>query len=625
MDWEFNVNAPLRVFWTSKEWDEKTSTFASDEALTIDKPRVGERRRPRPRRQSDLEDSTEQLISGDTVTFPCSVCYQELDTTQNFLHKKHHNALSILGFQWMGKRKPKPRVISFHRECIISNLLGSSTYSEKVLQSINYSFELLWKNQVPSYFKLCDKVGQTSTYTPSSCHLMIKGIAICSNSNSTWEAEPNCKFTVVNDFGEKANVCFFGLFDSHYGYAAADLASKEFQVLLLHQLSMQDPSYQMTAEQQQLINSFHTVFREEYRAREETFSSTYKTFRTSRREYEDIHKAFAKAFWRMDRLLRLGRNEVSRVRWSGCSALTCILEGGIKNPQANKDWEKNYQQGSNSFSFPKTPQIISGVLHIANAGNVQAVLCRNGKGFCLTKEHTTRNTKERRRVLHSEAMISSDDPYGLLDGHIKTTRGLGFHGNLRLRKSIIPVPQTISVPIDDLCQFLILATNGLWQVLDKKEVTALVITLFHAYKKTHISGPKKPWTPKDLLSPPESNIRVLFQYQPENEDFMPITDLTKELSDSLYTEAYTHQALSAEIFPSDVTPYDPCSTKENNSLPTTDSKQESEKELCIKKFYKGAAEYIGCELVSAAIQGGSRDSITVMVMFLNGSEYHRLT
>lgn len=254
---------------------------------------------------------------------------------------------------------------------------------------------------------------------------------------------------------------------------------------------------------------------------------------------------------------------------------------------------------------------------------MQAVLCRNGKGFCLTKEHTTRNSKERRRVLTSEAVISSDDPYGLLDGHIKTTRGLGFHGNLRLKKSIIPVPQTISVPIDDLCQFLILATNGLWQVLDKKEVTALVITLFHAYKERHVSGPKdKLRSPRGLFSPADSSIRVLFQYQPENEDITPTTDVTG-LSGSIYAEAYSHQAVSSETFPPEVTPYDPCSTKENNSLPTLDSKQESEEELCINNFYKGAAEYIGCELVSAAIEGGSRDSITVMVMFLNGSEFHR--
>lgn len=117
-------------------------------------------------------------------------------------------------------------------------------------------------------------------------------------------------------------------------------------------------------------------------------------------------------------------------------------------------------------------------------GNVQAVLCRNGKGFCLTKEHTTEKVSERRRVLQNGALITASEPYGLLEGHIKTTRGLGFHGNLQLKKIIIPAPETISVPIDDLCQFLILATNGLWEALDKEEVIALAITLFEIYKDT---------------------------------------------------------------------------------------------------------------------------------------------
>ncbi|XP_028746016.2 protein phosphatase 2C-like domain-containing protein 1 [Peromyscus leucopus] len=603
------LSGPLRVFWRSKEWDSKASKFASDESLTQEKKISGKKKGKRKRRRtpSDHVESNEQLSSCQRVTFPCSVCHQEINAAQTFLHKKHHNALSMLGFQWMGGKKPKPSVVSIQRQLVISKLLTSFMFSEKVLQSLNYAFELLWKKQVPSYFRLCDKVGQTSTHSPNISHLLIKGVAICGNSNSTWKADPDGKFTIMNDFGDKANVCFFGLFDGHHGNAAADLASKEFQVLLLHQLSKQDPSYQMTAEQQQLIDSFQTVFREEYRATEEAFSSAYKTFRTNRREYEEIHKVFAKAFWRMDRLLRLGRNEVSRVRWSGCSALTCILEGVIKNPYTNKDWAKMDQQCADSFPSQKIPQIISGVLHIANAGNVQAVLCRNGKGFCLTKEHTTRNTKERIRVLQRGAVISSN---GLLEGHIKTTRGLGFHGNLTLKKFIIPAPHTISVPIDDLCQFLILATDGLWEVLDKKEVTALVITLFHAYKQTCASGPKnKSWPSKEPLSPSDSNIRVLFQYKPEYEEVMSTTSLTKRSSNSVFSEACIYQTKNTETFPSEVTNYDPC----------------SKKELYAKNFYGGAAEYIGRELISTALEGGSRDSITVMVMFLNGSEYQLLS
>ncbi|KAL6032071.1 hypothetical protein STEG23_000404, partial [Scotinomys teguina] len=272
------------VFWRSKEWNLKTSKFALDELLTQHKKKHGKKGKHKAlRTPSHHEESIEQLSYSQIVTFPCSVCHQEINTAQTFLHKKHHNALSMLGFQWMGGKKPKPSVVSIQRRFVISKLLTSSMFSEKVLQSLNYAFELLWKEQVPSYFRLCDKVGQTSTHSPNICHLLIKGVAICGNSNSTWKADPDGKFTVMNDFGNKANVCFFGLFDGHHGNAAADLASKEFQVLLLHQLSKQDPSYQMTAEQQQLMDSFQTVFREEYRAAEEAFSSIYKTFRTNRR------------------------------------------------------------------------------------------------------------------------------------------------------------------------------------------------------------------------------------------------------------------------------------------------------------------------------------------------------
>lgn len=253
---------------------------------------------------------------------------------------------------------------------------------------------------------------------------------------------------------------------------------------------------------------------------------------------------------------------------------------------------------------------------------MQAVLCRNGKGFCLTKEHSTRNTKERRRILQRGAVISSN---GLLEGHIKTTRGLGFHGNPTLKKSIISAPQTISVPIDDLCQFLILATNGLWEVLDKKEVTALVITLFHAYKETCSSPENKSLPSEEPFSPSDSNIRVLFQYNPESEEVMSSTNLMKRSSDSIYSQACMYQAENTETFLPEMTNYDTCIKKETNSLPTIDSKKGSEKELHAKNFYEGAAEYIGYELVSAALEGGSRDSITVMVMFLSGSEYQLLT
>ncbi|XP_024899373.1 protein phosphatase 2C-like domain-containing protein 1, partial [Pteropus alecto] len=625
-----------RVFWKSRDWNERKSTFDSGEEIPPPcrkKPVRKKKKEERPKR--DSEDYQDQVITCDQViTFPCSKCKCEIDLPGVFLHKKQHAALTTLGFQWIGGNKPGHSVIAIQRQFIITKLLSSFTFTEQILQSIDHAFELLWKKQIPAYYKIIDNINSSSTYFQKICHLLIKGVAVCENRNSTWRVAMNDRFTVVNNFGNKPNVCFFGLFDGHHGAPAADLASIELPVLLLHQLSRFDPSYQMTPQEEKLISSFHTVFREEYRAIENFFTEKKRT-KELMCEYENIHKAFAKAFWRMDRLLRLGRKEVSRVRWSGCSAVTCILEGSIKYPYAKK-WRKTNDHDGWAERFPsqKMPQIISGVLHIANTGTVEAVLCRNGKGFCLTKKHNMQNVNERRRVLKKGAIISSNESDGLLEGQIKTTRGLGFHGNPKLKNFIIPAPQTISVPIDDLCQFLILATNGLWEVLDKKEVTALAMTMFHMYKETYCSSfQNKSSSSKELqffptnessITKSESTIHILFQSKSESKGYVSRTYSKENLSDSKY---FTRDSKNGQTFLPEITNRNP-STKKEANIPTKadgEPKDSSKNEkTCTKSFYEGAAEYISHELVNAALMAGSRDNITVMVILLNGSEYQFL-
>lgn len=263
---------------------------------------------------------------------------------------------------------------------------------------------------------------------------------------------------------------------------------------------------------------------------------------------------------------------------------------------------------------------------------MQAVLCRNGHGFCLTKEHTMRNIDEKRRVLQNGAIISSNEPYGLLEGQIKTTRGLGFHGNPKLKKFIIPAPQTISVLIDDLCQFLILATNGLWEVLDNKQVIALAITMFQVFKETHHSiiqnksSPSKvpPFFPinEPSISKSDSNIHVLFQRK--SEECVSSKNSEERMSDSKYSQYFTCDPRNAQILP-EMTNRDPCNEEETDRHVHSMPKDSSEKEkISTNSFYEDAAEYISHELVNAALMAGSRDNITVMVILLSGSEYQFL-
>ncbi|XP_064234731.1 protein phosphatase 2C-like domain-containing protein 1 [Aotus nancymaae] len=432
-----SINNALRVFWKSREWNTKTSTFDTDEYISL----LPKRRRFRKKRSRALRDTKcheEEQVCEQVTTLPCFICKHEIDLSDIFLHKKQHVALATLGFQWVGGKKPQPSVIAVQRQFMISKLSSSFMLTEKTLQSINNAFELLWKKQIPpAYCKIFDNIDRSVVYSQKICYLLIKGVGICEDRNSTWKADMNDKFTVVSNFGNKPNVCFFGLFDGHHGASAAELTSVELPVLLLHQPSKFDPSYQMTTDEQQIINSFCTVFREEYTAIEDLFSAINKTDAV-RCEFEDIHKVFAKAFWRMDRRLHLGRKEVSRVQWNGCSAVTCILEGKPKSPYKNWRRTNNHDGLAENSSSQEMPKIISGTLHVANTGNVQAVLCRNGKGFYLTKEHTTRNTNEIIIILQNGAVISTNEPYGLVEGQVKTTRGLGFHGNFKLKKIHYP-------------------------------------------------------------------------------------------------------------------------------------------------------------------------------------------
>ncbi|KAM6315162.1 protein phosphatase 2C-like domain-containing protein 1 [Aegotheles albertisi] len=316
---------------------------------------------------------------------------------------------------------------------------------------------------------------------------LIKALSICQDKNSTWQGDMEDRFIVLDNYGNRSDTCFLGLVDGFHGVTAAETVAAELPLLFLDQLAQTDSSYKKNIDEQQILDSFATVINADYREKESIFSEKPGKDKTKKTNtYEWIHKAYAKAFWRMDRLLRLGRNEVSKVRWSGCSAVTCLVER-IPSEETDGTEEQGGKLPENTTQslLAKTAKGVSGLLHIANIGNAHAVLCKNGKSYCLSKEHSTSNARERKRILQNGGNISTNEPDGLVEGYLRTTRGLGHHGDPVLKRSVIPVPHTISVPIDDTCQCLILASNGLWEVLDYNEVVALTLTTFTHYLRMY--------------------------------------------------------------------------------------------------------------------------------------------
>lgn len=68
-----------------------------------------------------------------------------------------------------------------------------------------------------------------------------------------------------------------------------------------------------------------------------------------------------------------------------------------------------------------------------------------------------------------------------VNGVLMTTRGLGNHGDKKLKKCVLVEPYTTSVPIDQYAQFLVLATRGVWEVFSENEVASLLIKVRKGY------------------------------------------------------------------------------------------------------------------------------------------------
>ncbi|NXX17670.1 PP2D1 protein, partial [Podargus strigoides] len=568
-----------------------------------------------------------------SISIFCSVCQQTVYPYHLFNHKKTHKALTFLGFD-SPQMKTNKKTLLAQRQKLISELTKIPKYSETQRQKIDYSFEFLTDmNCTPLYCDLAN-INSPSTFRKVN-NSLIKALSVCQDKNSTWQGDMEDRFIVLNNYGNRSDTCFLGLVDGSHGVTAAETVAAELPLLFLDQLAQMDSSYKKSKDEQQILDSFATVIKSDYREKEKIFSDKPGNDKTNTTNtYEWIHKAYAKSFWRMDRLLRLGRNEVSKVRWSGCSAVTCLVERIPSRETDGTEEEESKHSENTQSSSATTAKGAAGLLHIANIGNAHAVLCKNGKSHCLSKEHSTSNISERKRILQNGGNISTNEPDGLVEGHLRTTRGLGHHGDPVLKRSVIPVPHTISVPIDDTCQFLILASNGLWEVLDYNEVLALTLTTFTLYLRMyeHVqqngTSPYKcqysmPLTEGNLndskaIHDLQDGIETLYS----NKDIFLIdskgnlkrekdTDTFCATGSKLLKTASSPSSKPPPQFEEDTNPYPPNCESQTAGRVTPETQQ---------LLYDNAANYISEQLVKTALAAGSRDNITVLIVLLNGCD-----
>lgn len=159
-------------------------------------------------------------------------------------------------------------------------------------------------------------------------------------------------------------------------------------------------------------------------------------------ESEDVREVLNDSFIYADQHVNsdLGGN-------SGCTAAVGILR-----------WEVPDSVPSEQIELEQHKRM----LYTANVGDTRIVLCRNGHSVRLTYDHKASDILEMQRVEAAGGLIMRSRVNGML----AVTRSLGdkFFDSL-----VVGNPFTTSVEITTTDQFLIIACDGLWDVIEDQE------------------------------------------------------------------------------------------------------------------------------------------------------------
>ena len=120
-------------------------------------------------------------------------------------------------------------------------------------------------------------------------------------------------------------------------------------------------------------------------------------------------------------------------------------------------------------------------LVVANAGDSRAVLCRSGHALALSTDHKPSNDSERMRIEAAGSLVAGgrlSTPHSV-GGILSVSRGLGSleHKLKRLQPEVQAVtaePELREVVFAETDEFVLLACDGVWDVMTSEEAVHIV-------------------------------------------------------------------------------------------------------------------------------------------------------
>ncbi|GJP54125.1 hypothetical protein CLOM_g13230 [Closterium sp. NIES-68] len=186
----------------------------------------------------------------------------------------------------------------------------------------------------------------------------------------------------------------------------------------------------------------------------------------------------------------LASHVAAAARRRGGQASEAALEEGYLETD-RRFLDQNVSSGTSCLNCWATP----GRLFLAHAGDCRAVLVKGGKGVPLTEDHRATREDEQTRIARLGGFVDTATGMPRVQGILAVTRGIG---DAHLKAFITPQPDVAQVPVGRDCSALILASDGLWDVVPTQEAADVVTACITAA----LAAPPALSEPPASVSPP---------------------------------------------------------------------------------------------------------------------------
>ncbi|KAK7260992.1 hypothetical protein RIF29_27295 [Crotalaria pallida] len=127
-------------------------------------------------------------------------------------------------------------------------------------------------------------------------------------------------------------------------------------------------------------------------------------------------------------------------------------------------------QNRDAGSTASTAILVGDRLLVANVGDSRAVICRDGNAIAVSRDHKPDQTDERQRIEDAGGFVMWAGTWRV-GGVLAVSRAFG---DRLLKQYVVADPEIQEEKVDSSLEFLILASDGLWDVVSNEEAVAMI-------------------------------------------------------------------------------------------------------------------------------------------------------